>query len=180
MNIPVILKELAKVGVVALTEKSVEAFVETKIRPIFENWGKEESRAIELEECLSEYLLRCYGKNNIMTTIVFGRLQKTLEDLYIPLTLEEYRNEDAKWVIDENCYNILDNYSRILIVDMAGMGKSTIVKYFACQGVNLDKCIPIVIELRRLEKNQSILEYIQTQINSLDKNIRIEERKVQK
>jgi hypothetical protein len=175
MNIPVILKELAKVGVVALTEKSVEAFVETKIRPIFENWGKEESRAIELEECLSEYLLRCYGKNNIMTTIVFGRLQKTLEDLYIPLTLEEYRNEDAKWVIDENCYNILDNYSRILIVDMAGMGKSTIVKYFACQGVNLDKCIPIVIELRRLEKNQSILEYIQTQINSLDKNIRIEE-----
>lgn len=175
MNIPVILKELAKVGVVALTEKSVETFVETKIKPIFENWGKEESRAIELEECLSEYLLRCYGKNNIMTTIVFGRLQKTLEDLYIPLTLEEYRNEDAKWVIDENCYNILDNYSRILIVDMAGMGKSTIVKYFACQGVNLDKCIPIVIELRRLEKNQSILEYIQTQINSLDKNIRIEE-----
>ena len=58
---------------------------------------------------------------------------------------------------------------------MAGMGKSTIIKYFACQGVNLDKCIPIVIELRRLEKNQSILEYIQTQINSLDKNIRIEE-----
>lgn len=175
MNIPVILKELSKVGVVALTEKSVETFIETKIKPIFENWGKEESRAIELEECLSEYLLRCYGKNNIMTTIVFGRLQKTLEDLYIPLTLEEYRNEDAKWVIDENCYNILDNYSRILIVDMAGMGKSTIVKYFACQGVNLDKCIPIVIELRRMEKNQSILEYIQTQINSLDKNIRIEE-----
>lgn len=175
MNIPEILKELTKVGVVALTEKSVETFVETKIKPIFENWGKEESRVIELEECLSEYLLRCYGKNNIMTTIVFGRLQKTLEDLYIPLTLEEYRNEDAKWVIDENCYNIFNNYSRILIVDMAGMGKSTIVKYFACQGVNLDKCIPIVIELRRLEKNQSILEYIQIQINSLDKNIIIEE-----
>lgn len=175
MNLPVILKELANVGVVALTEESVKSFVETKIKPIFINWGKEETRSIELEECLSEYLLRCYGKNNIMTTIVFGRLLKTLEDLYIPLTLEEYRNEDAKWVIDENCYNILDNYSRILIVDMAGMGKSTIVKYFACQGVNLDKCIPIVIELRRLEKNQSILEYIQTQINSLDKNIRVEE-----
>lgn len=175
MNIPEILKELTKVGVVALTEKSVETFVETKIKPIFENWGKEESRSVELEECLSEYLLRCYAKNNIMTTIVFGRLQKTLEDLYIPLTLEEYRNEDNKWIINEKCYDILDNYSRILIVDMAGMGKSTIVKYFACQGVNLDKCIPIVVELRKLEKNQSILEYIQTQINSLDKNIRIEE-----
>lgn len=175
MNIPAILKELAKLGVIALTEESVKSFVEVKIKPIFENWGKDDLRSVELEDCLSEYLLRCYAKNNIMTTIVFGRLQKTLEDLYIPLTLEEYRNEDAKWVIDENCYNILDNYSRILIVDMAGMGKSTIVKYFACQGVNLDKCIPIVIELRRLEKNQSILEYIQTQINSLDKNIRIEE-----
>lgn len=175
MNIPVILKELTKVGVVALTEKSVETFVETKIKPIFENWGKEESRSIELEECLSEYLLRCYGKNNIMTTIVFGRMQKTLEDLYIPLTLEEYRNKDKKWVIDEKCYDILDNYSRILVIDMAGMGKSTIVKYFACQGVNLDKCIPIVIELRKLEKGQTILEYIQKQINSYDKNIEISE-----
>ena len=175
MNIPIILNELAKVGVVALTEKSIETFVETKIKPLFENWGKVESRSIELEECLSEYLLRCYGKNNIMTTIVFGKQQKTLEDLYIPLTLEEYRNVDKKWVIDEKCYDVLDNYSRILIIDMAGMGKSTIVKYFACQGVNLDKCIPIVIELRRLEKNQSIIEYIQTQINSLDKNIEVEE-----
>lgn len=175
MNIPVILKELAKVGAVALTEESVKSFVETKIKPIFANWGKEDSRSIELEECLSEYLLRCYAKNNIITTIVFGRLQKTLEDLYIPLTLEEYRNEDIKWVIDENCYNILDSYSRILIVDMAGMGKSTIVKYFACQGINLKKSIPIVIELRKLDKNQSILEYIQKQINSLDKNIKIEE-----
>lgn len=175
MNISVILKELAKVGVVALTEESVKSFVETKIKPIFANWGKDDLRTVELEDCLSEYLLRCYAKNNIMTTIVFGRLQKTLEDLYIPLTLEEYRNEDKQWVIDESCYDILDNYSRILIVDMAGMGKSTIVKYIACQGVNLDKCIPIVIELRRLEKNQSILEYIQTQINSLDKNIRMEE-----
>lgn len=175
MNISVLLKELAKVGVVALTEESVKSFVESKIKPIFANWGKDDLRSVELEDCLSEYLLRCYAKNNIMTTIVFGRLQKTLEDLYIPLTLEEYKNEDKKWVVNENCYNILDSYSRILIVDMAGMGKSTIVKYFACQGVNLDKCIPIVIELRRLEKNQSILEYIQTQINSLDKNIKIEE-----
>lgn len=175
MNIPDILKELTKLGVVALTEKSVETFVETKIKPIFKNWGKEESRSIELEECLSEYLLRCYGKNNIMTTIVFRGGQKTLEDLYIPLILEEYRNKDKQWVIDENCYAILDSYSRILIVDMAGMGKSTIVKYFACQGVNLDKCIPIVIELRRLEKNQTILEYIQQQINSYDKNIEISE-----
>ena len=175
MNIPIILKELTKVGVVALTEESVKSFVETKIKPIFANWGKEESRSVELEECLSEYLLRCYGKNNIMTTIVFGRLQKTLGDLYIPLTLEEYRNENKQWVIDEKCYDILDNYSRILIVDMAGMGKSTIVKYFACQGVNLDKSIPIVIELRRLEKNQAILEYIQKEINSYDKNIEISE-----
>lgn len=175
MNIPNILKELAKVGVVALTEESVKKFVEVKIKPIFANWGKDESRSIELEECLSEYLLRCYAKNNIMTTIVFGRLQKTLEDLYIPLTLEEYKNEDKKWIVDENCYNILEKYNRVLIIDTAGMGKSTAVKYFACQGVNLDKSIPIVIELRRLEKNQSILEYIQRQINSLDKNIEVEE-----
>ena len=175
MNIPVLLKELAKISAIKLTEETVKTFVEVKIKPIFANWGKDDLRSVELEDCLSEYLLRCYAKNNIMTTIVFGKLQKTLDDLYIPLTFEEYRNKEKQWVIDENCYNILDNYSRILIVDMAGMGKSTIVKYFACQGVNLDKCIPIVIELRRLEKNQSILEYIQTQINSLDKNVRIEE-----
>lgn len=175
MNIPAILKELAKVGVVALTEESVKSFVETKIKPIFANCGKDDLRSVELEDCLSEYLLRCYAKNNIMTTIVFGRLQKTLENLYIPLTLEAYRNKNEKWIVNENCYDILNVYSKILIVDMAGMGKSTIVKYFACQGINLDESIPIVIELRRLKKNQSILEYIQMQINSLDKNIKVEE-----
>lgn len=175
MNIPVILKELAKISAITLTEETVKTFVETKIKPIFVNWGKDDLRSVELEDCLSEYLLRCYAKNNIMTTIVFGKLQKTIDDLYIPLTLEEYRNEDKKWIIDENCYDILDIYSRILIVDMAGMGKSTIIKYFACQGINLDKSIPIIIELRRLGKNQAILEYIQRQINSLDKNIKIEE-----
>lgn len=175
MNIPVILKELAKVSAITLTEEAVKTFVETKIKPIFLNWGKDDLRSVELEDCLGEYLLRCYANNNNMTTIVFGKLQKTLDDLYIPLILEEYRNEDKKWIINENCYDILDQYPRILIVDMAGMGKSTIVKYFACQGINLDKSIPIVIELRRLVKNQTILEYIQKQINSLDKNIEIEE-----
>lgn len=175
MNIPVILNELAKAGVVALTEESAKTFVETKIKPIFVSLGKDELRSVELEECLSEYLLRCYAKNNIMTTIVFGKLQKTLKDLYIPLTLEEYRNEKEKWIVNENCYNILDKYNRVLIVDMAGMGKSTIIKYFACQGINLDKSIPIVIELRKLGRNQTLLEYIQKQINSLDKNIEIEE-----
>jgi len=40
---------------------------------------------------------------------------------------EKIENEKEKL-----CYDILDNYSRILIIDMAGMGKSTIVKYFAC------------------------------------------------
>lgn len=175
MNIPVLLKELAKISAITLTEESVKVFVATKIKPIFENWGKDESRLIELEECLSEYLLRCYAKNNIMTTIVFGKLHKTLDDLYFPLTLEEYRNEDKKWIVNENCYDILEVYNRLLIVDMAGMGKSTIVKYFACQGINLNKSIPIVIELRKLGKNQTILEYIQKQINSLNKNIKIEE-----
>lgn len=175
MNIQVILKELAKTGVIALTEEAVKTFVETKIKPIFTNWGKDESRSIELENCLSEYLLRCYAKNNIMTTIVFGKLQKTLEDLYIPLILQEYRNEEEKWIIDDNCYDILEKYNRILIVDMAGMGKSTIVKYFACQGMNLDKSIPIVIELRKLKKEQTILEFIQKQINSFDNNIEINE-----
>ena len=175
MSIPSILKELGKVGTVTLTEKSFNLFFETMIKPIFVNWEKEELRTEELEECLSEYLIRCYSKNNIMTTIVFGKLQKTLEELYIPLTLNEYKNEDKKWIINENCYNILDEYSRLLIVDKAGMGKSTIVKYFACQGINLDKSIPIVIELRRLRKNQTILEYIQLQLNSLDKNVEITE-----
>lgn len=175
MNMPNILKELAKISAITLTEEMAKAFVETKIKPIFANGGKDDLRSVELEDCLSEYLLRCYANNNNMTTIVFGKLQKTLDDLYIPLTLEEYRNEDEKWIINENCYDIFAQNSRILIVDMAGMGKSTIVKYIACQGINLNKSIPIVIELRRLVKNQEILEYIQKQINSLDKNIKIEE-----
>lgn len=175
MDIQPILKELAKLGVTTLTQESIKLYINTRIKPIFENWGKEESRSVELEECISEYLLKCYTKNIIMNTIVFGRLQKTLDDLYISLTLEEYRNEDKKWIIDATCYDILDTYDRVLIIDKAGMGKSTIVKYFACQGINLDKCIPIVIELKALGINQSILDYIKEQLASFDRNIEIED-----
>lgn len=183
MDISDILKMLAEAGILKLTEESIKIFVETKIKPIFLNWGKEESNYVKLEDCLSEYLFRCYAKNNIMTTIVFGKLQKTLEELYIPLTLEEFRDKHKEWAIDKKewvinknrCYDILEEYGKILIVDTAGMGKSTIVKYLACQGINLNKCIPIVIELRKLKKGQTILKYIQTQINSFENCIEIED-----
>lgn len=121
----------------------------------------------ELEEMQKEYLRICYKKNRYMNTIVLRGQQKTIEELYIPLTLINRVNRRDIFFIDENGMNIFQKHNKLLIIDNAGMGKSTIVKYFTMLNFqNMDR-MPVVIELRNLKEVNSIEEYIQKEMNSI-------------
>ncbi len=121
----------------------------------------------ELEEMQKEYLTICYKKNRYMNTIVLRGQKKTIEELYIPLTLINRVNRRDIFFIDENGMNIFQKNDKILVIDNAGMGKSTIVKYFTMLNFqNMDK-MPVVIELRNLKGVNSIEEYIQKEMNSI-------------
>lgn len=148
----------------------VEEIIATKakqvIQKVFENEVIKE-KLQELEEMQQEYLRNCYKKNRYMNTIVLRGQKKTIEELYIPLTLINRVNRRDIFFIDENGMNIFQKNDKILVIDNAGMGKSTIVKYFTMLNFqNMDK-MPVVIELRNLKGVNSIEEYIQKEMNSI-------------
>ncbi len=120
----------------------------------------------ELEEMQQEYLKNCYKKNRYMNTIVLRGQKKTIDELYIPLTLAN-TGYSINYCINENGMDIFQKHAKILVIDNAGMGKSTIVKYFTMLNFqNIDR-MPVVIELRNLKEVNSIEEYIQNEMSSI-------------
>ncbi len=120
----------------------------------------------ELEEMQQEYLKNCYEKNRYINTIVLKGQKKTINELYIPLTLIS-RGYGMVYYINENGMDIFKENDKILIVDNAGMGKSTIVKYFTMLNFQNINMMPVVIELRNLKEVNSIEEYIQKEMSSI-------------
>lgn len=194
MSLEIIGTMLAKKGLETVSVELVKTLIETHIKPIFRQHAEAKNEFEEYEkfqECLREYLQISYKRAMIMNTIVFKdlRIPKTLCDLYIPLTLysgnrrfEFMSNSDnmnkvelEEYIIDDNYEKCIDKYNKILIMDTAGMGKSTLVKYLAAQEINNNRRIPIIIELRKLSGDISILEYIYSQFKLIDKSIGTED-----
>lgn len=158
-----------------MIKKIVETAVETHIKPMLQKHADYKDNSVYLEECLEEYLETSYNKAMSMNTIVFRGIPKTIYDLYIPLTLTTHNGidaeEDEEYIIDDDYAECINSYNKILIIDTAGMGKSTLVKYLSIQSINHNDYIPIIIELRKADKSIELLDYILEQFELLDKKI---------
>lgn len=131
-----------------------------------------EEHLIPQREHFEEYLYRTYKKYSIINTLVFKNEQRLLKDLYIPLTIvkeDRHLNKRTAIKIDKYPQDVIREYSKILVNDTAGMGKSTLTKYLFLDVIENGHGIPIYIEMRRLSKDRTILLDIQEQINSLSK-----------
>lgn len=128
---------------------------------------------IPRENHFIEYLDRAYDKYSIINTLVFNNSQRQFKELYVPQTIvkDVYLVDDKEPIkIDGFPVSLMKKYKKILISDTVGMGKSTIMKRMFLdlieQGLK-DVGIPIYIELNRLNKNNTILNQIQKELNSL-------------
>lgn len=131
------------------------------IKPRLERIKNKPKNAYDIFEILEEYFNKSYDRYKYMNTIVFKKETKTIDDLYIPLTiLKNGRKKREKIVVNENIYNIFQKSKKILLIDLAGMGKSTIIKYMYLKWLRSDYDIPFLIELRKIEKGESLLDYI--------------------
>ncbi|MDY4950154.1 MAG: hypothetical protein SO128_12390 [Clostridium cadaveris] len=181
------MEEVIKSGVALIATtgvtKIVESIVNTYIKPKFEKMYKKSlnSKQIELiSEKLRCYIERSYSNCLTMNTIVFKNEQKKLNDLYIPLTVIkknelEQKEEKISICIDRYRDDFIPKYKKILLVDTAGMGKSTIIKYLFLSSITEEKGIPILIELRRLDKDNSIMDHIMNEINDIREQFRKED-----
>lgn len=159
-----------------LTSNIIELCVRKCIIPKVDSFAKSckdlyNDYMIPKREHFEEYLYRSYKKYSILNTLVLKNQQKNLKDLYIPLTIQKCGNSNRiAERIDKYPVELVKEYSKILITDTAGMGKSTLTKFLFIDVIENGHGIPIYIELRRLSKERTILREIKEQLSSLSKD----------
>lgn len=146
----------------------IDVYIKPKLISISEKVSfhiKLDSQSIE--EHFSEYLHRTFKRVSIINTLVFKNTQTLLKDIYLPLTL--IRNNQPKELFKISSFptDLLSKYDKVMITDNAGMGKSTLIKKIFLEAIEEKKGIPILIELRRLNKDKSLIMEIREQLNSI-------------
>ncbi len=166
--------ELLAKGVAGAGASVGRIIVETWIKPKLKRMAKDKKVQRMLEEYLfedkfAEYLTRAADNRAYINTIVFDNQEKRLEELYIPLTIEGPNN--ASYKLTGSSISPVKHIKRLLLVDTAGMGKSTLLKWMFLESVKSNIGIPVFIELRKLTKENGILNEITREIDSLDEKL---------
>lgn len=171
---------LEKTGL-SIAAKSTTGIITTlfgpKIDRLKENIIDKDAKAYadkNFNDIFEKYLLSLHEQCKFIKTIVFPHRELLLETLYEPLYLKKVnnifhgRNKQEEEQID--LLNLILNHGiqkNLTIIDNAGMGKSTFSKYLVLKILeNQDfKKIPIFLELRKVNKELSLIDYIMNQIS---------------
>lgn len=158
----------------ALASVGIKAAVTTLVKPVasatFNGLKTITSAAIEIfTNRLTDYILQQEQRHSYLSTIVFQH-QKSLSELYIPLTLisanEAIRAKKIDEIkVDKFRKEIFDQNGKILITDTAGMGKSTLSKFLFIECLKSNDKVPFFIELRHLTDKIGVLDVITKQLN---------------
>lgn len=117
----------------------------------------------------TEYLDQSFERHSYFNSIVFKNEQKKLVDYYLPLTLIKQSSKEEKEIV--MCLypkELIEETKKVLVVDTAGMGKTTLLKYLFLSCVTSEAGIPIYIELRKLTKKKLILDFILEQLSNVE------------
>jgi hypothetical protein len=155
-----------------LTKAAVSGMVKPALSAAFSGL-KSLSNAVvnSFGDRFSEYVSQQANRHSKLSTIVFGH-QKSLDELYIPLTVVESGSASRSGRpneirIDRFKTELLPQETRVLITDTAGMGKSTLSKFLFLQCLKSLYAIPIFIELRQLSEKNTVSTVIQKQLNTV-------------
>lgn len=124
---------------------------------------KEEGVSDKGIKALKDYLQNRHYMFSQLQTLVLRDRKKQLKKIYQPLTLalEEGQPRDGLDGLKISCYEkVLENYSKLQIVDAAGMGKSTMTKMMFMDLMERTDYIPIYVELRRISFAERLVNEI--------------------
>lgn len=116
----------------------------------------------KLKGQMSDYLAKTRAQCSIINSLAFPNVLKKVNDIYIPLTLSMLDSREEREHTIKKGDLFLSEFNNILIIDNAGMGKSTLMKKIVIDTIDHSEYIPIYIELRTLTNNP-----IEEQINKL-------------
>jgi predicted NACHT family NTPase len=117
----------------------------------------------------SEYLSRQLVKQSYLSTIVF-QVRCPLEEVYVPLTITEESPSGAEkksHKIDRYRKDLLPKLDRILVIDGAGMGKTTLSRFLFIQAIKAMATVPVFVELRHLNSRRTLLDHLLSEFNPI-------------
>ena len=121
-----------------------------------------------LTDKFAEYLTRSYERNSYLRTVVFQNSKRLLDELYVPLTIQDAGRKQSEIVIDRYPSSLLPAHKKVLLVDTAGMGKSTLSRFLFLKAVEAEAGVPLFVELRQLKKGNTILDLIHNDVSAID------------
>jgi predicted NACHT family NTPase len=162
-------------GAITTVTPFVQAIVDVYVTPKLKVLkDKDKNKKLPTKEHFTEYFHRTFKKLAVMNTMVIHNSQLLLTDIYIPLSVKQTNNKQENKVksikIDNFPQKLSDEFHNILITDTAGMGKSTMMKKIFISAIYEGSGIPLFIELRRLNKGKKLIDEMQEQLNSIEKN----------
>ncbi len=157
---------LAGVAAETATTQVSSSLVDILIKPKIEAYAKKKNLDKQVFEHsvygkFNDYFQRAYAQHSNLTTLSL-RSRSKLKELYVPLTLISHKNRPEKvQEILVDCYpeQLIPAYQKVLLIDDAGMGKSTLLKYLFLSYVDEighNNRIPVLIELRRLKGDKQL------------------------
>ena len=158
-------------GASSLNALVVETFVKPKMLEIAKRrkvtkWLYEHA----IENKFSEYLARAYERQSMIKTLVFQNRPMPLKELYLPLTLVDRANDSFIKITQYNQEFFAKN-RHVLVTDMAGMGKSTLLRFLFLECIEGNHGIPLFIELRQLGTSQTLVDFIHADLSSICEEI---------
>lgn len=157
---------LVNAGIKAITPVA-EVLLKSKFDKL-KKWLKEHDlnkqlQDDELNKFFFPYFKRLHKKVSTIQTIVFPQQELDIEEIFEPLFLTDREHWGEKKSIQ--MLDILDGSSYI-IIDDAGMGKSTFAKSLTLAVIREMDLVPIFIELRTLDE-KSLLDALKNELNSV-------------
>ncbi len=157
-----------------LTKSVIDLWIAPKIAAMGKKWNRGKKLQDHFfDNKFHNYLLERYKAYSILNILAFRNQQRLLKDVYLPLTIaiDSSPSDKIEHRITTFDKDFISTYQKILIVDTAGMGKSTISKKLFLSVVEENKGIPVFIELRRLNKKQTILNEIYKELKLINESI---------
>lgn len=156
----------------ALIKEGISTINKEFIIPKIKEWSmnnKVDNCLINSDNVLNKYFERSAIKCSLLNTVVPDIEKKSLKNIYLPLTLKNFRNstENDIIILDKYDKESLEKYNNILILDNAGMGKSTLMKFLFLEVLEKHIGIPFFIELRTLPSDKSIIDYLYDEIEDI-------------
>lgn len=137
------------------TSALVKGFMDHVVSPFMA--GRKNKK--ELISRSRAYLRSLDQQTKYIPTIAVQGGKFSLDEVYEPLRLRS-KAVDVSYLIDRFPDEIFDINRCVVVVDSAGMGKSTLTKYILRKCLVELKRIPVLVELRRMSVGGSILELI--------------------